>query len=348
MAKQLPKTFAEDAGSFIEAVEAAGENLATRKASQKTLEGYGPLLPELFGGSADLAGSNLTRWSGSRTAFGTEFDGNYLNYGVREFTMAAMMNGLALHGGFIPYGGTFLVFADYARNAMRMACLMGLRAIYVLTHDSIGVGEDGPTHQPVEHVASLRGMPIMNVWRPCDAVETAVAWKSAIERSDGPTSLVLSRQTLAHQERDGATRANVSRGGYILKNCEGTPDIIFLATGSEVELAMRSAEELEQVGHHVRVVSIPCMEVFEDQDADYKESVLPEHVDARVAVEAGTPEPWFRYVGRRGAVLGMERFGESAPGGQLFEYFGFTVDNLVSLALRTMSTSTETEPQEVS
>ncbi len=336
MAGELPSDFQDVANAFLTSVDEAGENLATRKASQKSLEGYGPHLPECFGGSADLAGSNLTRWSGSQTAFGDDFSGNYLNYGVREFAMAVMMNGLALHGGFIPYGGTFLVFADYARNAMRMACLMGLRAVYVLTHDSIGVGEDGPTHQPVEHVASLRGMPGMHVWRPCDAVETAAAWRAGIERADGPTSLILSRQTLPHQIRTGAMLQDIRRGGYVLKDCDGVPEAILLATGSEVGLAMQAAEALAQKGMRVRVVSMPSMEIFEQQDAAYKEQVLPDAVDARVAVEAGSSEPWFRYVGRRGAVLGMDRFGESAPGGQLFEYFGFTAENLVALVEATV------------
>ncbi|MFW5792602.1 MAG: transketolase family protein, partial [Desulfohalobiaceae bacterium] len=328
MAGALPDGFSTAAGGFVRKVQEGHENLATRKASQKSLEGYGPLLPELIGGSADLAGSNLTRWSGSRTVFGDTWDGNYINFGVREFAMAAMMNGLALHDGFIPYGGTFLVFADYARNAIRMAAMMGIRTIYVLTHDSIGVGEDGPTHQPVEHVASLRLIPNLHVWRPCDAVESAAAWKAALERRNGPSALVFSRQTLKHNDRDAAALQAMERGGYVLRDCPDRPQAIILATGSEVGLAVAAAEGLLSRGLRVRVVSMPCLEVFEAQDSDYRNSVLPPEVTARVAVEAGSPDPWYRYVGTRGRVVGMDRFGESAPGAVLFEYFGFTPDAL--------------------
>ncbi|MFW5722155.1 MAG: transketolase, partial [Desulfohalobiaceae bacterium] len=297
MAGALPDGFSTAAGGFVRKVQEGHENLATRKASQKSLEGFGPLLPELIGGSADLAGSNLTRWSGSRTVFGDTWDGNYINFGVREFAMAAMMNGLALHGGFIPYGGTFLVFADYARNAIRMAAMMGIRTIYVLTHDSIGVGEDGPTHQPVEHVASLRLIPNLHVWRPCDAVESAAAWKAAIERSDGPSALVFSRQTLKHNDRDAEALAGIARGGYVLRDCPGEPQAIIMATGSEVGLAVDAADALLARGHQVRVVSLPCLELFEAQDSDYRNSVLPPEVTARVAVEAGSPDLWHKYVG---------------------------------------------------
>ena len=326
MAGSLPDGFSTAAGDFVRKVQEGHENLATRKASQKSLEGYGPLLPELIGGSADLAGSNLTRWSSSRTVFGDTWDGNYINFGVREFAMAAMMNGLALHGGFIPYGGTFLVFADYARNAIRMASMMGIRTIYVLTHDSIGVGEDGPTHQPVEHVASLRLIPNLHVWRPCDAVESAAAWKAALERRDGPSALVFSRQTLKHNDRDAAALQAMERGGYVLRDCPNTPEAIILATGSEVGLAVAAADALLSRGLQVRVVSLPCLELFEAQDSDYRNSVLPPEVTARVAVEAGSPDPWHKYVGTRGRVVGMDRFGESAPGGVLFEHFGFTTE----------------------
>ena len=334
MSGTLPEDFDSLAMGFIQAVDAAGEKLATRKSSQKAIEGLAPALPELFGGSADLAGSNLTRWSGSKTAFVGDWNGNYLNYGVREFAMSAMMNGMALHGGFIPYGGTFLVFSDYARNAMRMSALMGLRVIYVLTHDSIGVGEDGPTHQPVEHVASLRIMPGMDVWRPCDAVEAAVAWKQGLERKYGPSSLILSRQNLPHQTRSAETVEQIAKGGYVLHQCTGDPDCVIIATGSEVGLATEAAMDLESRGRNIRVVSMPCVEAFERQDAAYRESVLPADGSARVAVEAGSTSGWYRYVGLDGMVLGMDRYGESGPGDALFKHFGFTADNLVQMVER--------------
>jgi transketolase len=328
MAGELPANWEQGAAEFIRQVDAEAASPATRKASQNSLNGFGPLLPDLFGGSADLTPSNLTAWSGSRAVTDGHVDGNYISYGVREFGMTAIMNGMALHGGFIPYGATFLVFSDYARNALRMAAIMGQRAIQVYTHDSIGLGEDGPTHQPVEHISSLRLMPNMHVWRPCDAVETAVAWKQAIDKADGPTSLVLSRQGLAHQPRTEQQLADVARGGYVLVDCEGTPDAIIIATGSEVALAVAVAEQSDR---NIRVVSMPCVESFGVQDAAYKESVLPAAVTARVAVEAGVTDFWYKYVGLGGRVVGIDRFGESAPAGQLFEQFGFTVDNLATV-----------------
>ncbi len=340
MSGDLPDDFATHASNFIDSVDAEAENLATRKASQNAIEGLAPVLPEFFGGSADLAGSNLTRWSGSRVASPANWDGNYMNYGVREFAMSAMMNGMSLHGGFIPYGGTFLVFSDYARNAMRMSALMGLKVLYVMTHDSIGVGEDGPTHQPVEHVASLRLIPNMDVWRPCDAVEASVSWVQAVKRDDGPSTLVKSRQNLPHQIRSAETLAQISRGGYILRQCDETPDAILIATGSEVSLAMEAAMTLESQGKQIRVVSMPCVEAFERQDQAYQNDVLPPHVTARVAVEAGVTACWYRYVGLHGAVLGLDRFGESAPGNVLFNYFGFTADNVINLAEQVMGRKT--------
>ena len=331
MEGDLPDEFISHASNFVDAVDAKEGSLANRKSSQNGIEGLAPVLPEFFGGSADLAGSNLTRWSGSKTATPADWNGNYMNYGVREFAMSVMMNGMVLHGGFIPYGGTFLVFSDYARNAMRMSALMGLRVLYVLTHDSIGVGEDGPTHQPVEHVESLRLIPNMDVWRPCDGVESSVAWEQAIKRTDGPSSLIMSRQTLPHQTRSSETIDSVSRGGYVLRHCNGTPNAILIATGSEVSLAMEAAMTLESRGHQVRVVSMPCTAAFERQSVAYRDEVLLPHVTARVAVEAGVTSGWGKYVGLNGAVLGMDRFGESAPGNELFDYFGFTEANLVAL-----------------
>ncbi|MFH7325047.1 transketolase [Desulfurivibrio sp. C05AmB] len=330
---ELPSAWAEHAAAFVAASEAKAAKVASRKASQLALEGYGPLLPELIGGSADLAGSNLTIWSGSRD-IKQNHDGNYIYFGVREFAMVAIGNGLALHGGFIPYTATFLVFADYARNAIRMASLMKTRAIFVLTHDSIGLGEDGPTHQPVEHAASLRLIPNLNVWRPCDAVETAVAWKAAIERHDGPSALLLSRQNLPHQERTPAQNREIAKGGYVLADCQGTPDLILLATGSEVELAMAAGRQLNEQGRKTRVVSLPCVEVFEAQDEAYRQQVLPAEVEARIAIEAGSTAGWYKYVGNKGKVIGLDRFGESAPADQLFELFGFTVAKVLAAAGR--------------
>jgi len=328
MSGELPSNWAGEADRFIAKMDAEKASPATRKASQIALNGYGPVLPELFGGSADLTPSNLTFWSGSKAVNEGHADGNYLSYGVREFAMSALNNGMALHGGFIPYDATFLVFSDYARNALRMSALMRLRTIHVYTHDSIGLGEDGPTHQPVEHVSSLRLMPNMYVWRPCDAVETAVAWREAIDKSDGPTSLILSRQGLPHQERSQEQLSDIARGGYVLLDCAGTPDAIIIATGSEIALAMDVAAKSDK---KIRVVSMPCVEAFEAQDDAYKHSVLPPEVTARVAVEAGVSDFWYKYVGLGGKVVGMDRFGESAPAGQLFEEFGFTSDNLASV-----------------
>ncbi len=327
MQGDLPSDWAAEADKFIAEVDGEKASPATRKASQIALNGYGPLLSELFGGSADLTPSNLTFWSGSKSVNEGNADGNYLSFGVREFGMSALINGMALHGGFIPYDATFLVFSDYARNALRMSALMRLRTIHVYTHDSIGLGEDGPTHQPVEHVSSLRLMPNMSVWRPCDAVETAVAWRQAIEKKDGPTSLILSRQGLPHQERSQQQLSDISRGGYVLQDCAGTPDAIIIATGSEIALAMEVAAKLDK---KIRVVSMPCVEFFEAQDESYKQSVLPSEVTARVAVEAGVSDFWYKYVGLNGKVVGIDRFGESAPAGQLFAEFGFTVDNLAN------------------
>ena len=323
----LPVNWEEESAKFIAAVNEKAESPATRKASQNTLEGYGPFLPEFLGGSADLTPSNLTAWSGSVTINDTVADGNYLSYGVREFAMSAIMNGVKLHGGFIPYGATFLMFSEYARNALRMAALMKVQSIFVYTHDSIGLGEDGPTHQPVEQIPTLRMIPNMDVWRPCDAVETAVAWKAAIEKQDGPSCLIFSRQNLAHQNRTDAQISDISRGGYVLVDSDGTPDVIVIATGSEVDLAVKAAAESSR---NVRVVSMPSTSAFEAQDAAYRESVLPADVTARVAVEAAVSDAWYKYVGLNGKVIGMDRFGESAPAGQLFEEFGFTVANVVA------------------
>ncbi|MFC1333981.1 MAG: transketolase [gamma proteobacterium symbiont of Clathrolucina costata] len=327
MAGDLPANWDEDAAKFIAEVNAKAESPATRKASQNALNGYGPLLPEFMGGSADLTPSNLTAWSGSSSITDGNADGNYLSYGVREFGMSAIMNGVALHGGFIPYGGTFLMFSEYARNALRMAALMKLRSIFVYTHDSIGLGEDGPTHQPIEQIPTLRMIPNMDVWRPCDGVETAVAWKAAVEKKDGPSSLIFSRQGLAHQERSDEQIANIAKGGYVVRDCEGTPDAIVIATGSEVGIAIQAAADS---GKNVRVVSMPNTKVFDEQDAAYKESVLPSNVTARVAVEAAVTDGWYKYVGLNGKVIGINRFGESAPAGELFKAFGFTAEKVAA------------------
>ncbi len=329
---ELPANWTEKAAAFVQEVDAKAENIASRKASQNALNGFGPLLPEFMGGSADLAGSNLTLWSGAKGISSDDANGNYLFYGVREFGMAAIQNGIALHGGFIPYGATFLVFSDYARNGLRMASLMGLRTISVFTHDSIGLGEDGPTHQPIEHVESLRLIPNMNTWRPCDAVESAISWKNAIERDDGPSSLIFSRQALPHQPRNAEQLALIEKGGYTLVECEGQPQLIIIATGSEVSLATDAAKKLSDKGIAVRVVSMPCTELFDKQDRDYQESILPSSVTARLAIEAGTTRGWYKYVGLQGDVIGIDRFGESAPAGELFKLFGFTVDNAIKRA----------------
>lgn len=328
---ELPANWAEESKKFIDHLQANPAKIASRKASQNALEAFGKVLPEFLGGSADLAPSNLTMWSGSKP-LNEDLAGNYIHYGVREFGMSAIMNGIALHGGFLPYGATFLMFMEYARNAVRMAALMKIRNIFVYTHDSIGLGEDGPTHQPVEQMASLRVTPNMNTWRPCDQVESAVAWQFAIQRNDGPSALIFSRQNLAQMDRTPEQVANISRGGYILKDCAGQPELIFIATGSEVELAMNAAEQLTAEGRKVRVVSMPATEVFDKQDAAYRESVLPAAVTARVAVEAGIADFWYKYVGLNGAVVGMTTFGESAPAELLFKEFGFTVDNVVAKA----------------
>ena len=327
---ELPTDWAGKADQFVASVVAAGDSVATRKASQQVLEGLGPMLPELIGGSADLAGSNLTQWSGSVPVTAEDATGNYIYFGVREFGMSALCNGIALHGGLIPYSATFLVFSEYARNALRMAALMKIRSLFVYTHDSIGLGEDGPTHQAVEQTATLRLIPNMSLWRPCDTVETAVAWRLALERREGPTCLLFSRQTLPFQTRSSDTVGNISRGGYVLRDCEGTAEAIIIATGSEVSLAVDAAERLGAKGRQVRVVSMPSTDVFDAQDDAYRESVLPRAVMARVAVEAGVSATWLHYVGGRGRIVGIDSFGESAPAEVVFEHFGFTVDNVVA------------------
>ncbi|MFQ1592643.1 transketolase [Aeromonas veronii] len=331
-AGELPANWAAESAKIIETLQANPAKIATRKASQNSLEAFGKLLPEFMGGSADLAPSNLTMWSGSKSLTNDDASGNYIHYGVREFGMSAIMNGIALHGGFIPYGATFLMFMEYARNALRMAALMKQRAIFVYTHDSIGLGEDGPTHQPVEQIASLRLTPNMSTWRPCDQVESAIAWKHAIERTDGPTSLIFSRQNLAQMDRTAQQLADTAKGGYVLKDCAGTPELILIATGSEVELAVAAYEQLIAKGRAVRVVSLPSTDVFDAQSAEYKESVLPSSVTKRVAIEAGIADYWYKYVGFGGKIIGMTTFGESAPAELLFKEFGFTVENVVATA----------------
>ncbi|UTA48246.1 transketolase [Simiduia sp. 21SJ11W-1] len=327
----LPADFAAKAEAFIAETQAKAEKIASRKASQNTLNSFGPMLPELLGGSADLAGSNLTLWSGCKGLTAEDASGNYIYYGVREFGMAAIMNGVALHGGFVPYGATFLMFMEYARNAVRMAALMKQQSIFVFTHDSIGQGEDGPTHQPIEQIANLRMTPNLNTWRPADATESAVAWKAAVEYRDGPTALVFSRQNLDPIERNSAQVADIARGGYILRDSDGEPEAILIATGSEVGLALAAADKLTAAGRNVRVVSMPSTNVFDQQDALYKESVLPLSVLPRVAIEAAHVDYWYKYVGLDGRVVGMTTFGESAPGAALMEHFGFTVDNVVGV-----------------
>jgi transketolase len=328
MRGELPKDWRKAVDDFIRTTQEKPTAVATRSSSQQVLHVLGAAIPEMLGGSADLTGSNNTNHKGSKTVTGEEIGGNYLHYGVREFGMTAIMNGVALHGGFVPYGGTFLVFSDYARNAARMAALMKQRVILVYTHDSIGLGEDGPTHQPVEHVASLRIIPNMQLWRPCDTVETAVAWASAIARTDGPTSLVLTRQALPPMPRSAAQTADIGRGGYVLADCDGRPDCVLIATGSEVALAMEAAKGLAEKGRKVRVVSMPCTSLFDVQPQQYRDGVLPPDVP-RVAIEAGVRDAWWRYVACGGAVIGMDSFGASAPAKQLFEHFGFTRDNVI-------------------
>ena len=332
LAGELPADFERYAKDYIEQCQSKGESIASRKASQNCLNAYGPVLPELLGGSADLAGSNLTLWDGARGVTRDDASGNYVYYGVREFGMSAIMNGVALHGGLVPYGATFLMFMEYARNAVRMAALMKTRSIFVYTHDSIGLGEDGPTHQPVEQLTALRATPNLLTWRPCDAVESAVAWREALLRSGGPTALVFSRQSLQHQARDEAQLEAIERGAYILRDSQEHPELILIATGSEVQLAMEAAEKLAADGRQVRVVSMPCAERFMEQEALYREQVLPSDVLARVAVEAGHVDYWHKFVGLDGRIVGMTTFGESAPAADLMAYFGFTVDSVVAVA----------------
>ncbi len=328
----LPTNWEAETSRIIADLQANPANIASRKASQNALEAYGQLLPEFMGGSADLAPSNLTMWSGSKSLTPTDASGNYIHYGVREFGMTAIINGIALHGGFVPYGATFLMFMEYARNALRMAALMKVQNIQVYTHDSIGLGEDGPTHQPVEQVASLRLTPNMSTWRPCDQVESAVAWKYAIERKDGPTALIFSRQNLDQQDRNAEQVANITKGGYILKDCAATPELILIATGSEVGIAAHAYAELTAAGRQVRLVSMPATDLFDKQDIAYRESVLPANVTARIAIEAGIADYWYKYVGLNGRIIGMTTFGESAPADELFKMFGFTVENIVNNA----------------
>ncbi len=329
IAGDLPSDWTEKATAFVDSVVAEGKTTATRLSSLAAIEGFAKILPEIFGGSADLGCSNMTEWSTYRPMRANKPDANYINYGVREFGMSAIMNGVALHGGLIPFGATFLMFSEYARNALRMASLMKIRSIFVYTHDSIGLGEDGPTHQPIEQTATLRLIPGIQVWRPCDAVETTISWKAAFERQDGPSILVFSRQNLPHIDRTPAQIESISRGGYILSDSDGKPDAIIIATGSEVELAVKAADELRAAGKKIRVVSMPSTNIFDAQDAAYKESVLPAAVTKRVAVEAGVTDGWWKYVGTNGKVVGIDRFGESAPAGLLFKEFGFTVENVV-------------------
>ncbi|MEO8010585.1 MAG: transketolase C-terminal domain-containing protein, partial [Dokdonella sp.] len=333
----LPSTFATVAEAWISKLQTDAPAVASRKASQMALDAYGPVLPELIGGSADLAGSNLTIWKGSRDVNSSDIGANYIYYGVREFAMSAISNGLALHGGFVPYDATFLVFSDYARNAVRMSALIPTRAIHVYTHDSIGLGEDGPTHQPVEHLASLRYIPNNHVWRACDAVETAISWKAAIERRDGPSCLIFSRQNLVHQPRTPQQIAAIARGGYILSDpASATFDVILIATGSEVELAMQAMRILADRGVAARVVSMPCTNVFDAQPLEYREGVLPSWCRKRVAIEAGVTDFWRKYVGLDGAVIGLDTFGASAPADALYQHFGITAEHAVDavLALR--------------
>ncbi|ENS5562050.1 transketolase [Vibrio cholerae] len=332
VAGELPANWEAATSEIIANLQANPANIASRKASQNALEAFGKLLPEFMGGSADLAPSNLTMWSGSKSLTAEDFSGNYIHYGVREFGMTAIINGIALHGGFVPYGATFLMFMEYARNAMRMAALMKVQNIQVYTHDSIGLGEDGPTHQPVEQIASLRMTPNMSTWRPCDQVESAVAWKLAIERKDAPSALIFSRQNLAQQPRSAEQVANIAKGGYILKDCAGQPELILIATGSEVELAVAAYEQLSAEGKAVRVVSMPSTDAFDKQDAAYREAVLPAAVIKRIAIEAGIADFWYKYVGFGGRIIGMTSFGESAPAGELFKLFGFTTENVVKQA----------------
>mgnify|MGYP000506396432 CR=1 FL=1 len=334
---ELPIIFEQKADQYINLCQQQQQNIASRKASQNTIEVFASLLPELLGGSADLAGSNLTLCSRSKGISADDGDGNYIFYGVREFGMSGIMNGLSLHGGFINYGATFLMFMEYARNAVRMSALMGIQNIFVYTHDSIGQGEDGPTHQPIEQLANLRMTPNLQVWRPCDATETAVAWKAAVTRKNGPCALVFSRQSLVHQQRNSTQVNNISKGGYILDDCQGTPELILIATGSEVALAMASAAELNEKEYRVRVVSMPSTSLFDQQSTQYQESVLPSAVTSVIAIEAAHADYWHKYVGRNGKVIGMKTFGESAPGEALLQHFGFTIDNVVATAQKLLN-----------
>ena len=330
LAGALPRDFPQQVDAYIDECVVTGADIASRKASQQALNALGPYLPELLGGSADLAGSNLTLWSGASGISAKDASGNYVYYGVREFAMAAIMNGVALHGGFIPYGATFLIFMEYARNAIRMSALMGKRVIYVFTHDSIGLGEDGPTHQPVEQLTALRATPNLHTWRPCDATESAIAWKQSLMRESGPSALVFSRQTLPAQVKTAEQVAGAHRGGYTLVAEQGSLDAVLIATGSEVGLAVAAAEQLTAAGRGVRVVSMPCTALFDAQEAGYREAVLPSEVLARVAVEAGHTDAWYKYVGLDGRVVGMSTYGESAPAPALYQHFGLTVDNVVA------------------
>lgn len=332
LAGDLPKDWKKQTDAFIRKTVAAAETVATRKASQKALEGFGPFLPEFIGGSADLTGSNLTLWSGSRVIHNNDVSGNYIHYGVREFGMSAMMNGMALYGGFLPYGGTFLVFSDYARNALRMAAIMKQRVIFIYSHDSIGLGEDGPTHQPIEHLASLRLIPNMSVWRPCDAVETAVAWRMAIERSEGPTCLALSRQNLPAMPHSEDSFSDIARGGYVLWAASSDPQLLIIATGSEVALAVETAKQLAGEKIDVNVISLPSVDQFESQTPEYQQAVLPKHVHARLVIEAGSHRGWEKYAGPEGKIISLDHFGESAPAETLFKTFGFSVAHVVAEA----------------
>ncbi|WP_426357732.1 transketolase [Pseudocolwellia sp. HL-MZ19] len=336
----LPEQFEQKADEYIALCQKEAQNIASRKASQNAIGVYGALLPELLGGSADLAGSNLTLWSGSKGISAEDADGNYLYYGVREFGMSGIMNGLSLHGGFINYGATFLMFMEYARNAVRMSALMGIQNIFVYTHDSIGQGEDGPTHQPIEQIANLRMTPNLTTWRPCDAVESAVAWKAAIQKQDGPSALIFSRQGLPHQNRNNAQVKSIEQGGYVLVDCAGTPDAILIATGSEVGIAVEAATTLTGQGKNVRVVSMPSTSVFDQQSNSYQESVLPSAVKSVIAIETAHVDFWHKYTGRNGAIIGMKTFGESAPGSELLNHFGFTTDNIVKTTLDVISKNT--------
>jgi len=329
---ELPANWSERVAAYVKQVAADAPQMATRKASKLALEGLGPMLPEFFGGSADLTPSNNTFWSGSKSINDGDFTGNYMSYGVREFAMCAIMNGMTLHGGLLPYGATFLMFSDYARNALRMAALMKIRSIFVFTHDSIGVGEDGPTHQPVEQTPTLRMIPNMDVWRPCDAVESVIAWQHAVEKQDGPTSLLFTRQNVAHQDRTDEQIANIHRGGYVLIDSDETPELIIIATGSEVGIAAEATRQLQAEDKQVRLVSMPCAELFDQQDRDYRDSVLPAACRQRIAVEAAQGDYWYKYVGLDGRVIAQNTFGESAPGNQLFEHFGFTTGAVTAAA----------------